>query len=193
MQRTPTSTPSWSTTRLAPSCRPVPRDGGTSLQPTPLNQAEESPPAQTARPRPVVPPSLAIRPSVAGHRARLKTSAWARSRHAARRTTGMRRAGSLSPAWPIPGRVGRGLQPRPDFNRPQTTLGGRLKSPEKTKRWVASLPHVVSGRVEGGGKGLAGRARGPRAGHGLRARRMGGPPCPPRCLAPWHCSNAIIK
>jgi hypothetical protein len=95
-------------------------------------------------------------------------------------------------------RVGRGIPPRPDFNRPQTTLGGRLKSPEKTTRWVASLPHVVSGRVKGRGKGLAGPARGPRAGLALPGSRAPGRPrasCPSdgraSLPAPMPCHLAL--
>ena len=55
----------------------------------------------------------------------------------------------LSSAWPIPGRIGRGIQPRPGSLRPPNDFGGAHFVSGKKERMVAALPHVVRGEVKG--------------------------------------------
>jgi hypothetical protein len=112
-------------------------------------------------------------PSIAGHRARLRTLAWARSRHAARpeyRACGVRGRSH----WPGPSRAGLvgASRPAPTLGAPKRPWGGP-KSLREDKRWVASLPHVISEGLKGEEKGSAGLAcrQRPRRGPALGAVR----------------------
>ena len=166
--------------------------------------AGQSHPARIAGPSPVIAPSLAVRPSHGGHRGHLSDPAWVRS--GARRPPGipgMRRAGSLSRAWPSSAGLVGPSGPAPTRLRPQMSLGGSTSL--LRERWVASLPHVLSGGERKRRKGSLGwrLGRGPPWRCRVRGRSapakkpLHGRALPPRAAGPAHrgrrtCGHRLI-